>query len=372
MNSIRYLLFVFGFTCPLAFTAEPLSPPRSAVRTALAKLTPSDQGTRRSPKRVRLSNWNGTTGQIETSTGIIKTKVLPRRLGAGAFGTVQEWEFEGEEGSTTSLAIKSTSSARFQSAQDKLVQNALPLGRGSYSGHPGARFLNRPTLILTCKENAIIGIGFPLCAHGNLTTYKKIKEDSGQLLSMDEIRRILHQVAQGLQAMHSPEINLIHHDIKPDNIFVDTLNSDGNVATISIGDHDTGSDPHEEGASKGGTGTAGYMPPEKLRLGLNDHAADLYSLGMVGLFLLDEHRTFNQNMEEFAIQYATGSNYIGKLFQPYKDVLEARLHNPEEEDLRDELAFIQTYLLPLIDPNPARRHEGFEKLLADLAEPAPL
>lgn len=102
-------------------------------------------------------------------------------------------------------------------------------------------------------------------------------------IPVDESLRIIREVALGIAAAH--ETNLIHRDIKPDNIW---LESDGEgrpwkrVKILDFGLATTISNT-EEGTNESGMimGTPHYMAPEQARGFPLDSRCDLFSMGCV-------------------------------------------------------------------------------------------
>ena len=94
-------------------------------------------------------------------------------------------------------------------------------------------------------------------------------------LSVDEIRRMLVETAGALHYAH--EHDIVHRDIKPDNIMFDELGhavlTDFGIAKAATGTRLTGT-----GMS---IGTPHYMSPEQARAQSLDGRSDLYSLGVV-------------------------------------------------------------------------------------------
>ena len=102
-------------------------------------------------------------------------------------------------------------------------------------------------------------------------------------IPIEESLRIIREVASGISAAH--ESNLIHRDIKPDNIW---LESDGQgrpwkrVKVLDFG-LATSVSGTEEGTKNSGMimGTPHYMAPEQARGLPLDHRCDLFSIGCV-------------------------------------------------------------------------------------------
>ena len=98
-------------------------------------------------------------------------------------------------------------------------------------------------------------------------------------LSIDESCLLGAHLADGLEHMH--DIQVIHRDIKPDNIIF----GDGQkLSTVRVADFDVSKNPYtspditEKGAH---VGTLCYIAPEQFNQEKPRPAADVYSLGMV-------------------------------------------------------------------------------------------
>ncbi len=101
--------------------------------------------------------------------------------------------------------------------------------------------------------------------------------------SLQERRRILHELAEGIAYIHSQQV--VHRDLKPSNIMV-THNGDY-VKIIDFGLADTNS----HAILKQPAGTMQYMAPEQLQHSVADVRNDIYSLGaiMQGMGLKGRH-----------------------------------------------------------------------------------
>ena len=94
----------------------------------------------------------------------------------------------------------------------------------------------------------------------------------------EELLPIFRQVCEGLS--HAHDMNLVHRDIKPDNIF---LLPGGKVKLTDFGIARS-AEPENSNLTKPGVmlGTLSYVSPEQLQDARNvDHRADIYSLGVV-------------------------------------------------------------------------------------------
>src|SRR5438105_147495 len=100
-----------------------------------------------------------------------------------------------------------------------------------------------------------------------------------------EVRRILREVAEALAYAHNR--NVIHRDIKPDNIIIDDETGRAMVTDFGIARALTDSGDSRLTATGMAIGTPAYMSPEQ---SAGDRAidgrSDLYSLGVVGYQML--------------------------------------------------------------------------------------
>jgi eukaryotic-like serine/threonine-protein kinase len=117
-------------------------------------------------------------------------------------------------------------------------------------------------------------------------------------LEVDEVGRIVGQVAEGLAAAH--QAGIVHRDVKPQNILIDR-NGHAKITDFGIA---TG--PDWTRVTKAGSiiGSARYMSPEQVRSKPVDARSDIYSLGVVMYEMLAEHPPFDgANMPEIARQH---------------------------------------------------------------------
>jgi serine/threonine-protein kinase len=143
--------------------------------------------------------------------------------------------------------------------------------------------LNHPNIVPIFSVDEREGLAWFVMALVDGGSIADRVRDRGEL-SYDEVRRILREVADALGYAH--ERGVVHRDIKPDNILIDSQTGRALVTDFGIARAIT------EGESRltaTGTaiGTPSYMSPEQCSGDRElDGRSDLYSLGAVGYFMI--------------------------------------------------------------------------------------
>ncbi|MBA2379906.1 MAG: protein kinase, partial [Blastocatellia bacterium] len=175
-------------------------------------------------------------------------------------------------------------------------------------------------------------------------------------LPLQRFLDIAVQVASALAAAH--EANVVHRDIKPDNIIV---RPDGLVKVVDFGlakltENDGSSDPEAETIAHRTNpgmilGTASYMSPEQARGKDIDGRSDIFSFGTVLYQMLTGTLPFN------------GENYV--------DVIASILHKeppPISEHAPDVPHDVETLVRKCLRKNRDERFQKVRELLADLRD----
>lgn len=101
--------------------------------------------------------------------------------------------------------------------------------------------------------------------------------------SLNEIRRIIEQIAKGLQAMHRRE--MLHQDIRPDNIMID---QSGTLKIIDFGSTRVAGVAELGAETELILGTAQFTAPEYFLGQAGTPQSDIFSLGVLTYHLLSE------------------------------------------------------------------------------------
>ena len=135
--------------------------------------------------------------------------------------------------------------------------------------------LDHPNIVKVYEVNEIAG---RLCIAMEYIDGKPLSGllKSGQHYNIPQILNIITQIASALDATHAKKI--IHRDVKPDNILVDTS---GNIHLVDFGLAHAALSSLGQSSKLGGVGSARYMSPEQAAGKLSGPAADIYSLAII-------------------------------------------------------------------------------------------
>ena len=112
---------------------------------------------------------------------------------------------------------------------------------------------------------------------------------------------IVDQVARGLDAAHAA--GLVHRDVKPGNILVETRDDGERAAICDFGLARHVSSPSSLTGDRGFVGTIDYVAPEQIDGGAIDGRADVYALGCVLFECLTGEKPFERE-SELAVVFA--------------------------------------------------------------------
>jgi len=168
---------------------------------------------------------------------------------------------------------------------------------------------------------------------------------------VESVRRIVEQVARGLQAMHRME--MLHQDLRPENIMID---ANGTVKIIDFGAVSVaglreGHGPRDDAVI---LGTEQYTAPEYFLGEAGTPASDLFSLGTIAYQMLSGRLPYGADVSRARTRAAQS-----KL--RYRSVL--------RED-REIPAWIDEVLRRALEPLPAKRYAELSEFVHDLRHPS--
>ncbi|MEE9309728.1 MAG: bifunctional protein-serine/threonine kinase/phosphatase [Cocleimonas sp.] len=162
-----------------------------------------------------------------------------------------------------------------------------------------------------------------------------------------QVRGTVDQIARGLRAMH--RLEMIHQDLKPDNILLDEFNTlkiidFGSTKIAGLAEIKSVVEHNEI------VGTANYSAPEYFKGESGTNRSDIYSLGVIAYEILTGKLPYGETSAERASK---------KKFS----YTSARHYNPMVPDWMDAC------LQKAVHPNPEKRYELLSEFLADFSKP---
>lgn len=199
---------------------------------------------------------------------------LEAELGRGAFGSTWRAHDRRTDGK---VAVKVLWPSRLTSAGDleRLDREARGLQRLDHPGIP--RYVHHEVLPSSEDGPPVFLLAQGLCPGRTVASAIASGERFDPVRVVDLLRRLM-EILCHLEQQDPP---VVHRDIKPDNLLLDT---DGALHLVDFG---AVREAVQDTFHRGNTvvGTWGYMPPEQL-VGQAVHASDLYAAGMVALHAL--------------------------------------------------------------------------------------
>ncbi len=184
----------------------------------------------------------------------------------------------------------------------------------------------------------------------------KAKLKRSTVLPLSYTLRLLREVCSALGAAHAS--NVVHRDLKPDNIFLvrDPEDPSGerpkllDFGIAKLQDHDDGGVRTRTGML---LGTPAYMSPEQCRGSLDiDARADLYSLGCIFYEMVCGQRLFGR--------IASAGALVG--------MHQFKLPVPPRAIIPDIHPALERLLLKLLEKKPKNRLQSTDELIEKLAE----
>ena len=209
-----------------------------------------------------------------------------------------------------------------------------------------AKRLDSPHLIKVCNLKRQRNFLYTVVEYIHGQTLQQWMSETPKA-TLTQVRSSIDQIARGLRCMHRME--MIHQDIKPDNVIIDKNNTliiidfgstkvAGLVEIKSVVEHTNI------------VGTANYSAPEYFKGEQGTNRSDIYSLGVIAYEMFTGKLPYG----EVSPERATKKKFI------YTSVREYNPHVPEWVDLAIRKA---------VHPNPEKRYGLLSEFVADLSKP---
>ncbi len=165
--------------------------------------------------------------------------------------------------------------------------------------------------------------------------------------SLTQVRGTVDQIARGLRAMH--RLEMIHQDLKPDNILLD---QDNTLKIIDFGSTKIAGLAEIKSVVEHNqiVGTANYSAPEYFKGESGTNRSDIYSLGVIAYEMLTGKLPYGEITPQRANK---------KKFQ----YTSARQYNPLVPDWMDAC------LKKAVHPNPEKRYSLLSEFVTDFRKP---
>ena len=165
--------------------------------------------------------------------------------------------------------------------------------------------------------------------------------------TLPQVRATIDQIARGLRCMHRME--MIHQDLKPDNILIDKNNT---LVIIDFGSTKVAGLAEMQSVLDHShiVGTANYSAPEYFRGEPGTNRSDIYSLGVIAYEMFTGKLPYG----EVTPERATKKKFV---YTP------ARYYNPAVPE------WVDAALRKAVHPNPDKRYSLLSEFVADLTHP---
>ena len=209
-----------------------------------------------------------------------------------------------------------------------------------------AKRLQSPHLIKVCGTDRKRSFLYTVVEYVQGQSLKQWMSDNPKP-TLTQVRGTIDQIARGLRAMH--RLEMIHQDLKPDNILLDEFNTlkiidFGSTKIAGLAEIKSVVEHNEI------VGTANYSAPEYFKGETGTNRSDIYSLGVIAYEILTGKLPYGEISAERASKKKF--NYVS-----------ARQYNPMVPD------WIDACLKKAVHPDPAKRYGLLSEFLSDFSKP---
>ncbi len=253
------------------------------------------------------------------------------KLGQGGMGTVYKAQHKTLSSRVVALKTLSPELAKKPNFVERFLREAQSMDK-----------LKHPNVVDVMDVDEANGVYFIAL---EFIDGKSMEDWIGELnepLSLGDALKIVLDCANALK--HAHEVNIIHRDIKPDNILI---TKDGIVKVADFGLAKATDEEDQSVTQTGaGLGTPLYMAPEQARNAKYvDHRTDIYALGCTFYYMLMGKHAFK------------GDSVVEIITKKEKG---------EYKPVRGHRAEVDLVIGKMIDAKPDRRHKDYDVLIKEL------
>lgn len=203
-------------------------------------------------------------------------------------------------------------------------------------------FLSHPNIVNIYNVGSEDQIHYIVMEYVKGRTLKEVIREKGTL-SHEEVLNFSYQIARALESAHNN--NIIHRDIKPQNILL-TKDNLIKVTDFGIAKHSDSVTITNSGKI---IGSAHYFSPEQARGNMTDRRSDIYSLGVV-----------MYEMCTGKVPFDAESPITIALMHMQEPMPSPRISNPSVHQ------GLEKVILKATEKNPIDRYQRIEELMSDL------
>lgn len=274
-------------------------------------------------------------------------------LGSGGFGKV----FKGTLPNNTEIAVKCVNHDSKQGLREFMAEISS-MGRLQHK--------NLVQMRGWCRKGNQLMLVYDYMPNGSLNRW--IFDKPKKLLTWEQRRRVLADVAEGLNYLHHGwDQVVVHRDIKSSNILLDT-DMRGRLGDFGLAKlYQHGEVPNTTRV----VGTLGYLAPELATVAVPTAASDVYSFGVVVLEVACGRRPIDMEAEEDEVVLI---DWVRDLYAQGKVCEAADVRINGDEYKKEEIEGLLKLGLACCHPDPQRRpsmKEVVAMLVGEQAAAAP-
>ena len=216
--------------------------------------------------RTSTTNWHSAPASTSTTPSAIDNFVIKGLIGRGGMGDVYRG-FDNNLDRDIAIKVMHPSRAKDEVSKKRFLHESKT-----------AASINHPSIVTIYQigeHDKLPYIAMQYIDGPNLSEYRKQR---GGLIPIPEAIRIGREICEGLAAAH--EKDLVHRDIKPDNILLEVPNKHVRIIDFGLA-HEAGDKEGRLTIDNAVIGTPAYMSPERIGTDEVNAKSDLFGLGVI-------------------------------------------------------------------------------------------
>ena len=216
--------------------------------------------------RPLRANWHSTPSGTSTTPSTVDNFAIKGLIGRGGMGHVYKG-FDTKLDRNIAIKVLHPSRAQDEVSKKRFLRESKT-----------AASINHPSIVTIYQigeHDRLPYIAMQLINGPNLSEYRA---QQGGLIPIPEAVRIGREISEGLAAAH--EKDLVHRDIKPDNILLEEPNQHVRIIDFGLA-HEAGDQEGRLTIDNAVIGTPAYMSHERIGTDEVNAKSDLFGLGVI-------------------------------------------------------------------------------------------